>query len=168
VFHQFFERALRFRGQIQLVPDNTQLLMRTCLRARTVLLPFPIVIGAYGNLLCLPGARPERLASTGTSSGAHSESRISSLQRLQLPGARRKAQLTKMHADSEKVRNPLDTAALPPLLSARHSPERAPFLSFWPVSPEMRDGAVNQTCADFDMETNGSPAWTCFELLEAN
>ena len=24
--------------------------------------------------------------------------------------------------------------------------ERAPFLSFWPVSPEMRDGAVNQTC----------------------
>ena len=62
-----------------------------------------------------------------------------------------------MHAGSENVRNPFDTAALPPLLSARHSPERAPFLSFWPVSPEMRDGAVNQTCPDFDMETSGSP-----------
>ena len=36
---------------------------------------------------------------------------------------------TKMHADSDNLRNPLDTAALPALLSARHFPERAiPFI----------------------------------------
>ena len=69
-----------------------------------------------------------------------------------------------MHADSENVRNPLDTAALPPFCLLADSPERAPFLSFWPVSPEMPDGAVNQTCADFEMETSGSANVSKFEL----
>jgi len=63
-----------------------------------------------------------------------------------------------MHAVSKNVRHPLDTAALPPpfVCSAFSRESAIPFIlaSF----PEVGDGAVNQACDDFDMETSGSPS----------